>query len=174
MKKLFCIFFLSCAAECHAASLCGPKEETIFSCHTKSESVSVCAQKNGSYVHYVFGTPRRISLNFPPKEQYQEGSFRGYYAYGPGFQSYLSFTDGPSRYYVYSNYGDNAFSTSGEKMAVAFDESGVVVLNGLNKVANIKCHAQSPRLTEATFKRYRFPADEASKFQEAFFNTWSN
>lgn len=137
-------------------------------------SVSVCASKNGSYIHYLSGNTRRVDLNFPPKDQYQEGSFRGYYSYGPGFQSYLSFDEGPRRYYVYSNYGDSAFSASGPRMAIAFDESGVVVLNGLNKVAHIKCHAQSSRLTEATFKRYKFPVDEADKYQEVFFNTWSN
>jgi hypothetical protein len=177
MRTLLAAFFIPLAAQCQAGSLCSAQESTVFSCNARAKTISVCASKsmdkNDAYIHYLYKDAKRITLDFPPKKQYDNHTFRGYYAYGPGFQSYLTFANGQFRYYVYSNYGDDSYSTTGQKMSIAFDESGVVVLKGLHKVAHVKCSNSFTQLSEAVFKDYMIPSDEADKFQEAFFNAWS-
>ncbi len=177
MRTLLAAFFIPLAAQCQAGSLCNAQENTVFSCNARAKTISVCASKsknkNDTYIHYLYKDAKRIALDFPPKEQYDDRTFRGYFAYGPGFQSYLTFANGQFRYYVYSNYGDDSYSTTGQKMSIAFDDSGVVVLKGLHKVAHIKCSNSSTRLSAAVIRHYVIPSDEADKFQEAFFDALS-
>ena len=173
MWRLLYVFSFVLAIPSEAAPLCGPREVTIFSCLANTKTISICASKNqtgDSDTHYRFGTKRRVELDFPgtnkPKIQY----FKSFYSYGPGFYSYLAFDTGEFKYYTYSNYGDDAFSTSGSRMAGAFEEAGVIVFKDKKPVSHVKCTAIQNELTEGKIKEYGFPSDD----DQQFVNAWGN
>ena len=170
MRRLLYVLSFVLVTPSEAASLCGSREATVFSCQAHKKIISICASKGqtgGSYIHYLFGTKRQVELDFPGTNKPEIQYFKSFYSYGPGFYSYLAFDTGEFKYYTYSNYGDNAFSTSGLRMASAFEEAGVVVFKDRKPVSHVKCTAINKRLTEGKIKEYGFPSDD-----EPFFNAW--
>lgn len=89
-----------------ATTFCNTSEVNVFSCNTKSKTISICASKDLSntsgYLQYRFGTVRKIELQFPkvrrhPRNKFTEGSE----PYSRGAASQLSFRSGPYRYVIY-------------------------------------------------------------------------
>jgi hypothetical protein len=170
MKKVFCAIMVLLVTRGEAASLCSQDEGLLFSCDAANgKSISLCAspeaESGRGYMHYLYGTPSRIEINFPRRDRYNNRTFSGSYSYGPGFISYIAFHVASYSYYVYSAHGDDVYATNGLKMANFFDSNGVVVFKGLREVAHIKCQAESATpMSEDTFKRYSLPAaDEATE-----------
>lgn len=164
MKKLLSIILLSLASNCLAESLCSPNEEEVFSCDTKTKSISICAKSgNEDYnrrIRYLFGTKHKIELKFPNKDgKSPEQPFVSDFAYGPGFMSYIRFRIGAFKYFIYSDHGDDAWSESGQKMAVAFKDAGVVVFKDSVLVKQIKCASFGAELSEENIKKYGFPLE---------------
>lgn len=160
MKKVLSIVLLSLASNSYAESLCSSQEETVFSCDTKTESISICALTNdriqAQRIRYLFGTKRKIELNYPKRnDKSSKQHFASNYTYGPGFNSYISFRIGAFKYFVYSNHGNDVYSQTGDKMAIAFDQAGVAVFKDSALVKHIKC-SPGADLSEGKIKKYGF------------------
>ncbi|MFM6926499.1 MAG: hypothetical protein ACKOU7_13415 [Ferruginibacter sp.] len=90
--------------------LCKPNEEIVFAFQVKNQKwVSVCKEKNGSYIVYRFGTKAKMEMQYPAKldsASWQLFTFQGYMR-GGGKQNaamrfgYLNFINNDIKYEVY-------------------------------------------------------------------------
>lgn len=164
MKAVLCIGLLFLTCNLHAQSICSPQEEIVFSCDTKTKIISICAAMSGNTqqkrIRYLFGTKKgKIELAYPARDdKSSKQHFASNYGYGPGFNSYISFRIGAFKYFVYSNHGDDAYSETGHKMAIAFDQAGVAIFKDSALVKHIKC-SPGAQLSEEIINRYGFPRE---------------
>ena len=114
MKKsvaiLLSLFFGIIAFAQFDNQLCKSNEEIVFAFQLKNlKWVSVCKEKNGSYIVYRFGTKSKIELQYPSKldsTSWQQFTFQGYVR-GGGKQNaamrfgYLNFYNNDINYEVY-------------------------------------------------------------------------
>jgi hypothetical protein len=108
----------------YSASLCTEKEIVLFSCETKSRTISLCGLKgldnSVGYLQYRFGRPSKIEIAYPELNKLPAKVFsRNFVSWDDGSaESVVSFASGK---YIYSVYADLVF---GSPDAMNKDRSG--------------------------------------------------
>ena len=105
----------------------------FFSCRTEHKTVSVCASPDlsaaASFVQYRFGRPGAPELVYPRTEGgWRQVTHSGILTFAGGGGAYLSFTNGPYRYVVYTAIGRGW----GQKAGVVVEKNG-------KRVASLPC-----------------------------------
>ncbi len=132
LSVAFILSLLPCAAEA-GASHCSAKEQTLFSCRTGRKTVSVCASRDLSAdagaVRYRFGRPGALELIYPPSDaDWRRVTRSGVLTFSGGGGAYLSFTNEPYRYIVYTAIGKGW----GKKAGLVVEKNG-------QRVASLPC-----------------------------------
>lgn len=129
----------------HSQTLCKSSEKVFFSCAIKNKILSLCSSPNLSrdsgYVKYRFGTPNKIELSFPEKEEHPKGRFfyNGVATPG-GILNHMSFRNGNYGYVVYDDtYTDNQDVNENKEIA------GVVIIHNHKVVKDLSCSSMKTR-----------------------------
>ena len=124
-------------------SHCQVHEEKVFSCQIQKSNkvLSLCAvsgkANNSGYLHYRFGRPGYVELQYPQGVQDSYSKFRWQtIAYSGGWDTRIQFSNAGHRYQVY----DRAY-----KIDIKHKDrsGGVLVFKGPKKLAELKCAANS-------------------------------
>lgn len=122
---------------------CQAHEQKIFSCQIqKSQKIlSLCAVANKpqhpGYLHYRFGNPGKVELQFPQSTQNTYAQFRWQtIGYSGGWDTRIQFANGGYRYQVY----DRAIKVD---MSHKDRSGGVLVYKGSKQVAQLSCQTVS-------------------------------
>lgn len=127
-----------------AHSLCKPSERVVFTCPLNQKTVSVCASDSfagdESYVQYRFGSRGKVEAAIPSDPApFRAAAVAWQHSTGAARDaSYLRFTQGGYRYYVYSasTLGVNAPVTDD---GIRSEPAGVVVMKGKERVFARQC-----------------------------------
>ena len=116
-----------------AANHCSAQEQTLFNCSTGKKVVSVCATQDLSAdagsVQYRYGRPGAPELVYPTTAAgWRKLTHSGVLTFAGGGGAYLTFTNGPYRYVVYTAIGRGW----GEKAGVVVEKNG-------KRVASLPC-----------------------------------
>ena len=117
------------------ATGCAPEQRTLFSCSTGKKLLSVCGSRDltvsSGYLHYQVRRADSLELSYPPADvDWRTGNLvqGGTWLFSGGGGAFMSFTNSPYRYVVYSATGRGWGSKAG----------AVVEKNG-SRIASLKC-----------------------------------
>jgi hypothetical protein len=115
---------------------CNAKEEVVFNCELRGgKTVSVCSStnlsSNSGYLHYRFGPPGQVELQFPSgtRNTQEQFTFESHRPYATESE-FLNFKRGAYEYTVYRVLTDDPESKN---------SAGVQVSKGERVVSDLKC-----------------------------------